>query len=132
MVQRKKIRACRKLVQKPDLFDGLPDDVVECILSKLSSSASSPSDLISVLITSVQLHFTCTLCIFISRILFFFLFFFRLNSTQFFLLKQMQKIEPFRSPSSGLITSRSKSTLRQSQKLVRFSPPFPQTLRFRW
>lgn len=34
-----------------DLFDYLPDDLVLCILSKLSSSAICPSDFISVLIT---------------------------------------------------------------------------------
>ena len=35
----------------PDLFDSLPDDLVICILSKLSSSAACPSDFLSVLIT---------------------------------------------------------------------------------
>lgn len=35
----------------PDLFDGLPDDLVVSILSKVSASAASPSDLISFMIT---------------------------------------------------------------------------------
>lgn len=34
-----------------DFFDTLPDDLVICILSKLSSSASSPADFINVLMT---------------------------------------------------------------------------------
>ncbi|XP_072981670.1 F-box protein At1g67340-like [Typha angustifolia] len=34
-----------------DFFDGLPDDLVISILCKLSSSASSPSDLVSILLT---------------------------------------------------------------------------------
>lgn len=34
-----------------DLFDGIPDDLVLLILSKLSASATSPSDLFAVLIT---------------------------------------------------------------------------------
>ena len=37
----------------PDFFDALPDDLVVCILSKLSSSASCPADFINVLITYV-------------------------------------------------------------------------------
>lgn len=36
-----------------DLFDALPDDLVLSILVKLSSSASSPADFISVLLTYV-------------------------------------------------------------------------------
>ncbi|CAN0896132.1 F-box protein At1g67340 [Linum grandiflorum] len=34
-----------------DIFDVLPDDLVICILAKLSSSASSPSDLINAMLT---------------------------------------------------------------------------------
>lgn len=37
--------------QKLDLFDGLPDDIVVCILCKLSSSAACPADLINILLT---------------------------------------------------------------------------------
>lgn len=39
-----------------DFFDGLPDDLVVCILSKLSSSASCPADFINVLITCKRLN----------------------------------------------------------------------------
>ncbi|KDO52674.1 hypothetical protein CISIN_1g018965mg [Citrus sinensis] len=56
MVQRKKLRTCRKLVEKPDLFDALPDDLLECVLSKLISSAPSPSDFINVLLTCKRLN----------------------------------------------------------------------------
>ncbi|XP_039121117.1 F-box protein At1g67340-like [Dioscorea cayenensis subsp. rotundata] len=38
-----------------DLFDGIPDDLVLLILSKLSASATSPSDLFAVLITCKRL-----------------------------------------------------------------------------
>ncbi|KAK4763646.1 hypothetical protein SAY87_013084 [Trapa incisa] len=38
-------------MEESNLFDGLPDDLVLCILSKLSSTASCPSDFISVLST---------------------------------------------------------------------------------
>ena len=37
-----------------DFFDTLPDDLIICILSKLSSSASSPADFINVLMTYVS------------------------------------------------------------------------------
>ncbi|XP_057949583.1 F-box protein At1g67340-like [Malania oleifera] len=39
-----------------DLFDGLPDDLVIFILSKLSSTAVCPSDFVSVLITCKRLN----------------------------------------------------------------------------
>ncbi|GMH20376.1 hypothetical protein Nepgr_022217 [Nepenthes gracilis] len=39
-----------------DFFGALPDDLVGCILSKLSSSASCPADFISVLITCKRLN----------------------------------------------------------------------------
>ncbi|GAV66508.1 zf-MYND domain-containing protein/Sel1 domain-containing protein [Cephalotus follicularis] len=38
-----------------DLFDSLPDDIVICILCKLSSSAACPSDFINVMITCKRL-----------------------------------------------------------------------------
>ncbi|XP_009393752.3 F-box protein At1g67340-like [Musa acuminata AAA Group] len=41
---------------RTDFFDGLPDDLVVSILCKLSASAASPSDLVSVLITCKRLH----------------------------------------------------------------------------
>ncbi|XVE56578.1 hypothetical protein DITRI_Ditri04bG0022700 [Diplodiscus trichospermus] len=56
MLQRKKQRTCRKITDKSDLFDGLPDDLVISILCKLSSSASSPSDFINVLLTCKRLN----------------------------------------------------------------------------
>ncbi|XP_047314569.1 F-box protein At5g50450 [Impatiens glandulifera] len=42
--------------QKSNSFDQLPDDLVISILSKLSSTSSSPSDIISVLITCKRLN----------------------------------------------------------------------------
>ncbi|XP_008801684.2 F-box protein At1g67340-like [Phoenix dactylifera] len=42
--------------QKPDLFDGLPDDIVVCILCKLGSSAACPFNLISILLTCKRLN----------------------------------------------------------------------------
>ncbi|KAK9934374.1 hypothetical protein M0R45_021521 [Rubus argutus] len=39
-----------------DMFDDLPDDLVLCILSKLSSTANCPSDFINVLITCKRLN----------------------------------------------------------------------------
>lgn len=56
--------ACRKrqrfsrevLPERSDLFDSLPDDLVISILSKLSSSAGSPSDFVNVLMTCKRLN----------------------------------------------------------------------------
>ncbi|KAG1330932.1 F-box protein [Cocos nucifera] len=42
--------------QKPDFLDGLPDDIVVCILCKLSSSAACPSHLINILLTCKRLN----------------------------------------------------------------------------
>ncbi|KAJ6688362.1 MYND DOMAIN-CONTAINING [Salix koriyanagi] len=50
--QRKRLRT---ISEKPDLFDQLPDDLVLHILSKLSSSASRPSDFINIIITCKRL-----------------------------------------------------------------------------
>lgn len=44
-------RRRRILAEGPNLFDKLPDDLVLCVLSKLSATASCPSDFISVLLT---------------------------------------------------------------------------------
>lgn len=44
-------RRRRVVAKESDLFDILPDDLVLCILSKLSATASCPSDFISVLLT---------------------------------------------------------------------------------
>ncbi|XP_043707370.1 F-box protein At1g67340-like [Telopea speciosissima] len=41
---------------KSDFFDGLPDDLIVCILCKLSSSAAYPSDTINLLITCKRLN----------------------------------------------------------------------------
>ncbi|XXG78480.1 hypothetical protein AAC387_Pa08g2420 [Persea americana] len=50
-LRRKKMRPAPESAGRSDFFDGLPDDLVVCILCKLSSSAGSPSDFINVLIT---------------------------------------------------------------------------------
>ncbi|PON72159.1 Eukaryotic elongation factor 2 kinase [Trema orientale] len=55
-IQRKKIRFHRRTVEKPDFFDGLPDDLVVFILAKLSASASSPSDFVTILLTCKRLN----------------------------------------------------------------------------
>lgn len=44
-------RRRRMMAEESDLFYTLPDDLVVCILSKLSATASCPSDFISVLLT---------------------------------------------------------------------------------
>jgi hypothetical protein len=54
-------RQKRMLPEKPtregsDLFESLPDDLVFCVLTKLISTATSPSDFISVLITCKRLN----------------------------------------------------------------------------
>ncbi|XVE54491.1 hypothetical protein DITRI_Ditri03aG0086000 [Diplodiscus trichospermus] len=56
MLHRKKQRTCRRIIDKSDLFDGLPDDLVVSILCKLSSSASSPTDFINILLTCKRLN----------------------------------------------------------------------------
>lgn len=55
MACRKRQRISPVIAGNVDLFDALPDDLVISILSKLSSSASCPSDFINVLITYVHL-----------------------------------------------------------------------------
>lgn len=47
----KKQRVETEMAGESDLFDALPDDLVVFILSKLSSSAESRSDLVNVLMT---------------------------------------------------------------------------------
>ncbi|XP_057972380.1 F-box protein At1g67340-like [Malania oleifera] len=57
MVSRKKSRTIlSRIPLKSDPFDQLPDDLVVCILCKLSSVAASPSDLLSVRITCKRLN----------------------------------------------------------------------------
>ncbi|GMH16733.1 hypothetical protein Nepgr_018574 [Nepenthes gracilis] len=51
MISRKRLRYSHKIEEKSDPFEGLPDDLVVCILSKICSSATCPSDFISVLIS---------------------------------------------------------------------------------
>ncbi|KAL0921366.1 hypothetical protein M5K25_008430 [Dendrobium thyrsiflorum] len=46
--RRKRVRASKKAV---DFFDGLPDDLVLLTVSKLSSTASAPADLVNLLLT---------------------------------------------------------------------------------
>ncbi|KAH9615873.1 hypothetical protein KSS87_010287 [Heliosperma pusillum] len=50
---RKKAKVLPELstVETPDFFDDLPDDLVLCILTRVSSSSTSPSDFINVLFT---------------------------------------------------------------------------------
>ncbi|XP_052174651.1 F-box protein At1g67340-like [Diospyros lotus] len=52
------IRGKKPRISKPrsDYFDGLPDDIVVSILTKLSSSASCPADFVSVLMTCRRLN----------------------------------------------------------------------------
>ncbi|KAA8540679.1 hypothetical protein F0562_024402 [Nyssa sinensis] len=54
MFQRKKLKSIAH--QRSDFFDGLPDDIVISILSKLTSSARCPSDFINILLTCTRLN----------------------------------------------------------------------------
>ncbi|KAF2302651.1 hypothetical protein GH714_000584 [Hevea brasiliensis] len=56
MPQRKRQRISLLITPKSDLFEELPDDIIVCILCKLSSSASCPSDFISILTTCKRLN----------------------------------------------------------------------------
>ncbi|KAK8604643.1 hypothetical protein V6N13_099575 [Hibiscus sabdariffa] len=56
MLQRKKQRISRACTEISDLLDGLPDDLVISIISKLASSASSPPDFINILLTCKRLN----------------------------------------------------------------------------
>ncbi|KAK8484506.1 hypothetical protein V6N13_108159 [Hibiscus sabdariffa] len=56
MLCRKRQRFSPVVAGKSDLFDALPDDLVISILSRLSSSASCPSDFFNVLITCKRLN----------------------------------------------------------------------------
>ncbi|KAE8716610.1 F-box protein [Hibiscus syriacus] len=53
---RKRQRFSSVVAGKTDMFEALPDDLVISILSKLSSSASCPSDFINVLISCKRLN----------------------------------------------------------------------------
>uniref|UniRef100_A0A5B7A066 MYND-type domain-containing protein n=1 Tax=Davidia involucrata TaxID=16924 RepID=A0A5B7A066_DAVIN len=52
----KRSKASRETTRGCDLFDALPDDLVLCILCKLSSAAGCPADFINVLITCKRLN----------------------------------------------------------------------------
>lgn len=54
MIQRKKQRTTSQ--ERSDLFDGLPDDIILSILSRLCSSARCPSDFINILFTCKRLN----------------------------------------------------------------------------
>ncbi|KAG8638669.1 F-box protein At5g50450 [Manihot esculenta] len=56
MSQRKRQKISPLITQKSDLFEEQPDDIVVCILCKLSSSASCPSDFINILVTCKRLN----------------------------------------------------------------------------
>ncbi|KAK1357942.1 HCP-like superfamily protein with MYND-type zinc finger [Heracleum sosnowskyi] len=60
MVRNEEEMACRKKARisssELDFFESLPDDILSVILSKLSSSASSPSDFINALLTCTRMN----------------------------------------------------------------------------
>ncbi|GLU23789.1 hypothetical protein SLE2022_397670 [Rubroshorea leprosula] len=57
MPYKKRQRFSRKMAEEEsDLFHSLPDDLVISILSKLSSSAGSPSDFVNILMTCKRLN----------------------------------------------------------------------------
>ncbi|KAE8670872.1 F-box protein [Hibiscus syriacus] len=68
MLQRKKQRISRKFTQKPDPFDGLPDDLVISIISKLASSASSPPDFFSILLTCKRINLLAVHPLILSKV----------------------------------------------------------------
>uniref|UniRef100_A0A2P2QN35 MYND-type domain-containing protein n=1 Tax=Rhizophora mucronata TaxID=61149 RepID=A0A2P2QN35_RHIMU len=59
MGNRKRLKPSSRPTEKSDLFDDLPDDLVICILRKLSSSASRPSDLVNILFTCKRMYCLC-------------------------------------------------------------------------
>jgi hypothetical protein len=54
--KRQRTKFAHEIKTHSDFFDRLPDDLVITILSKLSSSASSPSDFINTLLTCKRLN----------------------------------------------------------------------------
>ncbi|KAJ6846238.1 putative E3 ubiquitin-protein ligase-like [Iris pallida] len=46
----------RRKQSRPDFFDGLPDDLVLSVLCRLSSSAESPSDVVSIMMTCKRMN----------------------------------------------------------------------------
>ncbi|XP_068666087.1 F-box protein At1g67340-like [Aristolochia californica] len=55
-VDRKRSRTAPDATGTSDFFDGLPDDLIVCILCKLSSSAACPSNFVNVLMTCKRLN----------------------------------------------------------------------------
>ncbi|XP_068666156.1 F-box protein At1g67340-like [Aristolochia californica] len=55
-LDRKRSRTAPDVVVASDFFSGLPDDLIVCILCKLSSSAACPSDFVNVLMTCKRLN----------------------------------------------------------------------------
>ncbi|GFS33865.1 HCP-like superfamily protein with MYND-type zinc finger [Actinidia rufa] len=53
---RKRVKMWLETPRRRDLFEELPDDLVLCILCRLSSTASCPADFINVLITCKRLN----------------------------------------------------------------------------
>ncbi|KAL3636464.1 hypothetical protein CASFOL_021011 [Castilleja foliolosa] len=53
---RKRLKISPEICGGSDFFDSLPDDIVLCILSKLSSTADCPADFINILITCKRLN----------------------------------------------------------------------------
>ncbi|KAK8960157.1 F-box protein [Platanthera guangdongensis] len=68
VVHRKRSRVSRPAVQARDFFDGLPDDIVLLILTKISASAGRPSDIIFVLLTCRRLNCLATSPMVLSKI----------------------------------------------------------------
>ncbi|XP_023516460.1 F-box protein At1g67340-like [Cucurbita pepo subsp. pepo] len=56
MISAKRPRTCRNFAAESDLFDVLPDDLLIHLLCRLASSASSPSDLLNLLLTCKRLN----------------------------------------------------------------------------
>ncbi|KAK3003485.1 hypothetical protein RJ639_037390, partial [Escallonia herrerae] len=54
----KRQRTSPETAENCDFFDALPDDLVLCILCKLSSTATCPVNLTSVLMTNVEAYYT--------------------------------------------------------------------------
>jgi hypothetical protein len=57
-------RPLKRQAGGPDYLDGIPDDIVLSIFSKLAASASSPSDLLSVHLTYALLDYLACVLVF--------------------------------------------------------------------
>lgn len=58
-LRRKKLRPATENAEGSDFFDGLPDDIVLCILCKLSSSAGCPLDFFNFFYHVITLSSSC-------------------------------------------------------------------------